>query len=206
MAISDEQRNQIVTLIKDGKLTSEEIAVQLGGVSRGQVAAVKAWIKIREGKGPDTTEEEAEELIETAEITFSLERDLQLALRANIKQLEPGLQIDDGGKERIVAFGDNVQGRIDITARDQNGAIVVIELKAGKAAPEALTQLLSYMGAVGSPNEKEVRGILIASDFHQKVIYGAMPVKNVQLRRYNFKFSFNEVGTTSISADTQPLT
>lgn len=200
MAISDEQRLQIEALIREDQLTSEQIAAKLGGISRQQVAAVKAWITIREGKGDGPTEAEAEELIESAGITFGLERDLQLALRANIEQLEPGLQIADEGKERIVSFGDNAQGRIDICARDRYGAIVVIELKAGKAAPEALTQLLAYMGAMASPSEKQVRGILIASDFHQKIIYGASAVQNVQLRRYSFIFSFNEIVKGAVSA------
>lgn len=86
-----------------------------------------------------TSEAETEELIQASEATFSIERDLQLALRINIEQLEDGLEIIDGGKERITDAG-----RIDITAKDHDGAIVVIELKAGIAAPEALTQILAY--------------------------------------------------------------
>ena len=46
---------------------------------------------------PDTTEAE--------EITFGLERDLQIALRASIGQLEPGLTIVDEGRERITEAG-----------------------------------------------------------------------------------------------------
>jgi hypothetical protein len=59
------------------------------------------------------------------EITFGLERDLQTALRKNIEQLEHGLKIIDGGKEQRVAAG-----YIDITAEDEHGNTVVIELKA----------------------------------------------------------------------------
>ena len=53
---------------------------------------------------------------------------MQKALRANIQQLELGLEIVDGGAERTVDAG-----RIDITAEDTNGRLVVIELKAGRA-------------------------------------------------------------------------
>ena len=58
----------------------------------------------------DTDLNDTEEAIE---ITFSLERDLQAALRKNIETLEQGLKIIDGGKERNTAAG-----RIDITAQD----------------------------------------------------------------------------------------
>jgi len=42
--------------------------------------------------------------------------------------LEPGLEIIDGGKEPITEAG-----KIDITARDASGKLVVVELKAGAA-------------------------------------------------------------------------
>ena len=66
---------------------------------------------------------EMESLVtEERTITFGLERDLQEALRDNIEQLEPGLKIIDGGTERTVAAG-----RIDITAEDKEGNLVVID-------------------------------------------------------------------------------
>jgi RecB family endonuclease NucS len=134
------------------------------------------------------SENETDELIEASEATFGLERDLQLALRSDIEQLEPGLQIIDGGKERMTEAG-----RIDITAQDAQNVIVVIELKTGTAAPEALTQLLAYMGAVGQQDQRSVRGMLIAGDFHSRVVFAARAVPNVQLRRYRFKFTFESV-------------
>ena len=60
---------------------------------------------------------------------LGLERDLQAALRYSIEQLELGLDIIDGGTERSVAAGF-----IDITAKEPDGTVVVIELKAGTAA------------------------------------------------------------------------
>ena len=76
---------------------------------------------------------------------FGLERDLQAALRDRdcIEQLEPGLEITDGGAERSVA-----SGFIDITAKAPDGTVVVIELKAGTAHRAAIGQILSYMGDV----------------------------------------------------------
>jgi hypothetical protein len=49
---------------------------------------------------------------------------------------------------------------------------------------------LAYMGAVKIQDCKPVRGILIAGDFHPRVVFVARAVPNVQLRRYHFKFIF----------------
>ena len=137
-----------------------------------------------------------EEIVEDAElevddvldVTFGLEQDLQRALRDNIGQLEPGLRITDGGKEQVTGAG-----RIDISAEDQAGARVLVELKAIKAPPEALTQLLGYMGALSGQDDRKIRGILVAPDFHERVIFAARATPNVQLRRYRFRFTFEAI-------------
>ncbi len=129
-----------------------------------------------------------EALLDAEEVTFGLERDLQKALRANIHQLEKGLKIIDGDKERITEAG-----RIDITARDPEDNIVIIELKAGTATPEVIAQVLAYMGAVAESDKKPVRGVLIAGEFHKRVILAARAIPNLQLRRYSFQFSFESV-------------
>ncbi len=138
--------------------------------------------------GDDSESDESAEEIEAEEITFGLERDLQLALRANIQQLEAGLKISDGGKERATDAG-----RIDITANDSKGNAVVIELKAGMATPQVIAQVLAYMGAVAEADSKPVRGILVAGDFHKRVILAARAVPNLQLRKYSFQFTFESV-------------
>lgn len=186
-SISDEQKDQIIALLQQGQLSREEIAARIR-VSPGTVSAIKAHITMGTYKGSGAFEAETNELIEASESTFGLERDLQLALRANIQQLEPGLQVIDDGKERTTDAG-----RIGITAEDHNNAIVVIELKVGTAAPEALTQLLAYMGVVTKQEQKQVRGILIAGGFHPRIVFAVRAVPNVQLRRYRFKFTFETV-------------
>lgn len=119
--------------------------------------------------------------------TFSLERDLQNALRNNIEQLEPGLKIIDGGVERSVA-----SGRIDILAQDQSGAAVVIELKSVKARRDVIGQVLAYMGDLATEFET-VRGFLIAPDYDEKVISAARVVKTLDLRTYSFNFAFAKI-------------
>jgi RecB family endonuclease NucS len=129
-----------------------------------------------------------EQIEEAEEIKFGLERDLQAALRANITQLESGLSIIDDNKERYTDAG-----KVDITAQDKQGNIVVIELKAGMAMPEAVTQILAYMGAVEEVENKPIRGLLVANDFHKKVILAAKAVPSLELKKYSFQFKFEPV-------------
>ncbi len=119
--------------------------------------------------------------------TFDRESHLQNALRANIKQLEAGLRITDGGKERTVKYGGKAEpGRIDITAGDRKGVTVVIEPKRGKAGRRAIGQILGYMGILMRSN-KPIRGILVAAEFSPQAIAAAFPVPNLQLRKYTFR-------------------
>ncbi len=122
------------------------------------------------------------------EITFSLEKDLQAALRRNIETLELGLKIIDNGKER-----NTIAGRIDITAEDDLNKIVVIELKAIEAKPDVIAQTLSYMEAVKDEDKKEVRGIIIASSFTERVKLAARQIPQLKLVQYSFQFNFTKI-------------
>lgn len=141
-----------------------------------------------EALGIGGDENNDEEILEAEEITFGLERDLQTALRANIAQLEPGLVIVDGGKEKIT-----VAGRIDITAKDDKGNLVIIELKAGRANPDVIAQILAYMGSVADVERAAVRGILVAGDFHKRVVLASKAIPNLSLKKYSFQFSFCDI-------------
>jgi hypothetical protein len=154
--------------------------------TNGSTAYAKGLIDIESEFGEDKQDEEIEEAEDNY---FRLERDLQKALRANIEQLEPGLKIIDGGKERVT----EEPGRIDITAIDLQDNIVVIELKAGTAKPEVVVQVLAYMASVAASDKKPVRGILVASGFHRRVALAAEAVPNLQLRTYSFQFRFDVV-------------
>jgi RecB family endonuclease NucS len=181
--ISENQKSEIIALIREGKLSREQIATKVGA-SPGTVSAIKAHLSM----GTYAEPSEAEEVIEAIETTFGLERDLQIALRSNIEQIEQGFKIIDEGKEQTTEAG-----RIDITAEDKNGAIVVIELKAGAATPDSIAQILSYMGALSETQNKSVRGILVAGEFPPRVVFAARAVPNLQLKKYSFKFSFEAV-------------
>jgi RecB family endonuclease NucS len=180
--VTPEQTASILALLAEGK-DRFEIAETLG-VQPGQVIAVKAVAsRVR-----DRLDIEDDETISDAiETTFTLERDLQQALRKNIDQLESGLTIIDDGKEQTVP-----SGRIDITARDAKGATVVIELKAVPADRDAVGQILAYMGdLIGTA--PMVRGILVAGEFAPRAVAAARAAPNVQLVRYRFRFSFEVV-------------
>jgi hypothetical protein len=117
--------------------------------------------------------------------TFALERDMQIALRAHIEQLEPGLTAIDDGKEQKVEAGF-----IDILAKDADGVLTVIELKADVSRTPAIAQILGYMGCIAADRGGAVRGILVASDHDQKVRLAARAVPNLQLRTYSYQFHF----------------
>jgi len=121
------------------------------------------------------------------DLTFSLEKDLQTALRLNIESIELGLTIIDGGNER-----NTMAGRIDITAQDKNGKKVIIELKAIEAKPSVIAQTLAYMEAISEEDNCDVRGIIIASGFSERVLLASRQIKNLKLVEYKFQFNFNE--------------
>ena len=116
---------------------------------------------------------------------FSLERDMQAALRRNITSLDASLKIIDDGAERAVD-----SGFIDITCEDGSG-IVVIELKAGKADSRAIGQILGYMGDLQEEESgKPVRGILVAHDFDRRAKAAARVVPTLTLMKYSIEFKF----------------
>jgi len=123
---------------------------------------------------------------QSPEITFGLERDLQSALRTNIEQLEPGLSIVDGGRERTTEAG-----RLDILAEDRDANLVVIELKAGRATSDVIAQTLSYMTAIAEEEGRPVRGAIVAGEFTDRVISAAKAVPNLDLFTYAYLFSFS---------------
>ena len=176
---------RIVGLLRDGQLDREGIAAAVG-VSPSVVSAVEAYVRMGTYAGRDS--DVTNELAVPPEATFGLERDLQVALRADIQQLETGLRIVDDGSGQVAEAG-----RIDITAQDADGVTVVVELQAGKAAPAALTQLLADMGAVAGQDQSAVRGLLIAGDFHPHIVFATRSIPNVQLRRYRYAFTFEAV-------------
>lgn len=138
--------------------------------------------------GNDASEDE---LLENIDATISLEKDLHGYLAARVHEIENGLVIANNGIEYLTDAG-----RIDILANDNQGRVVVIELKAGKARDSALGQLLGYMGFLAAKVNQpiqSIRGILIASEFEDRVVFAAKVLPNVKLLQYKVSFSFQEI-------------
>lgn len=143
------------------------------------------------GDGSGDSEVENEEIADNGRL-IGLERDMQAALRSSIEQLEPGLEIIDDGAERSVS-----SGFIDITAKDADGKIVVIELKTGTARQKAVAQILSYMGDIEEEeDDSSTRGILVAADFDTKARAAARVVPTLSLRSYRVNFEFTDADGT----------
>ena len=193
MRISVTQRQAIVTLLKHG-LGNQENAAQIS-VKPGTVAAVKAHISM--GTYSESIEPETE-VASAVDTAFGLERDLQTALRRSIAQFETGLTIIDGNYEQTVA-----SGRIDITARDREGATVVIELKVGAADRDAIGQLLAYMGDL-MDDGASVRGLPVAQEFGPRAVSAARVTPNLRLVRYGFRFTFEAVSGSHVSGHNAP--
>jgi hypothetical protein len=152
---------------------------------RGAVNRYREFLTDFADEDEPTDEVDEKTLMETDR--FSLEVDLQRALRGNLAQLAPSLTVADDGSERAVATG-----RIDILARDSRGVWWVIELKAGTASDRAVSQLAAYMGALVEEEEGEVRGLLVARDFTDKARYAARAIPGIELKRYGFSFTFED--------------
>ena len=119
-----------------------------------------------------------------------LERDLQVALRRDIKHLEFALAVIDNVAERSVGSGFN-----GITAKDPDGTIIVIELKTRTARQAAVAQILSYMGdIVDEERDDKVRARLVAGDFDRKARAPARMVPMLSLQSYRMNFEFRAVG------------
>ena len=131
------------------------------------------------------SDDEPQTSAEAASVAFGLEKEMQAAVRRSLSQIESGLIEADGGTEKSVSTG-----RIDILARDSNGTLVVIELKAGRCPSSAIEQLLAYAHALSEETQEPIRTILVASEFSQKTLAAARWLKTVELKLYEVSVTF----------------
>ncbi|MGL5957177.1 MAG: endonuclease NucS domain-containing protein [Phocaeicola sp.] len=122
------------------------------------------------------------------EFSLGLEQDLKSYLSLRLDQLEVGLElVEDGIEYKTEA------GLIDLLAKDKDDNYVVIELKAGKAKDSVIGQTLGYIGALSlEKNTANVRGLIVASDFDNRLLYASRQLPNVRLIKYGVTFSFDE--------------
>ena len=142
----------------------------------------------------DVEDVENEDAIDTS---LSLESDLEKILVSDVQQLEPGLRLYQKNGVSGQQYDTKTVGRIDVLAIDQEGNLVVIELKAGEASDKVCGQILRYMGWVEenlSIQGNKVRGIIVANSFSERLIYATKMLPNVTLKRYEINFSFIDGG------------
>lgn len=87
----------------------------------------------------------------------------------NLSMIEPGLTLEPGGRQYITEIG-----RIDLLCRGADGAVVVVEIKAGEAEDGVFGQILRYVGWASRNYEggsESVRGIILAGSFSEKALY-----------------------------------
>jgi hypothetical protein len=146
--------------------------------------------------GTETPDEEA--LIEASNIeaTISLERDMEATLVTSLGQLEAGMVLRDQ------QLDTGVVGRLDLLAVDKGGALVVIELKVGRADDRAVAQTMRYMGWVQRDlaGGKPVRGILVAREFSDGAKFAALALPSLTLKEYRVAFTFNTVDMAATTA------
>ena len=116
-------------------------------------------------------------------------------LITNLTQLEPGLSLFQEQEKSGKQFDAGPAGRIDILCVDQVHNLVVLELKAGEADDKVCTQVLRYMGWVQENVAKghQVRGMIIANEFNEKLKYAVKPVPMIALKKYDVSFKFANI-------------
>lgn len=88
-------------------------------------------------------------------------------------------------------YDTGVVGRIDLLCEDEEtGALVVIELKRGRASDEVVGQLARYLGWTQRhlANGRQVRGVILAPEFDEKLRYAAAAIPHSTLLRYETRF------------------
>jgi hypothetical protein len=173
----------------------------------GQWVVTETGVQLVEGDAPQPDEVNGDEgvtEIANVEATISLERDMEASLVTALQQLEPGMVLYSKDEVRGQQLDTGIVGRLDLLAVDKNGALVVIELKVGRADDRAVAQTMRYMGWVQRElaGGKPVRGILVAREFGDGAKFAALALPALTLKEYRVAFTFNtvDIATTSAAA------
>ncbi len=145
---------------------------------------------------PDNYEELISDEKPVTVTSISVEKDLRKYLVANLNSLEEGLTLYEGkGKSGEEYAIDTGKMRIDILATDQEKNLIVIELKAGTANIDTFGQISAYMGWINQnfDNKEQVRGIIVANNFDEKIKYAVSLIPDIALKQYELNFNFRDI-------------
>jgi RecB family endonuclease NucS len=127
---------------------------------------------------------------------FYMETQLEDFIIENWKNTELGKRFDlitKDGELVSKQFKTDI-GIIDILAKDkETGNYVVIELKKNKTSDKVIGQITRYMGWIKKiKNDKNVKGIIIAAEFDNKLKYALEAVQNIEVFLYQVDFRLKE--------------
>jgi len=160
------------------------------------------------------------ELSAIGDLVPSKERLLEDLLEKNLEHIEAGLKLFyDKGCNPGRQYRTDI-GIIDLLCIDKDGKFVVLELKKEKGSDKTIGQITKYMGWVKANlvkneegqsdeclaairaasevigekcNNEEVRGIVIAHEFDEKLEYAASMVNNVEVKYYKIEIGLEVV-------------
>jgi endonuclease NucS-like protein len=137
----------------------------------------------------------AEEAQTPSGAAFAAEAHLQDYLVQHLGDVEPGLTLftDDDGVSGV-EYSTPI-GRIDILAEDEDGGLVVLELKVGQSPDKAAGQILRYKNWVhlNMASGQRTRGIIIARHISDKLKYAIASDPDISAREYEISMTLTKV-------------
>ncbi len=152
---------------------------------RPEIAADPSAVSIFEETSPEAADDD--------EFAFALEAHLRDFIAHNLGTLPLAhkklrLYVDDQQRQGI-EYPTEV-GPVDILAVDADGNFIVFELKLTRGPDKTLGQLLRYMGWIKAnlAMDREVYGVIVAKEVHEKLRYATLLVPSVSLLEYEVDF------------------
>lgn len=127
---------------------------------------------------------------------FYMEKQLEEFIIENWNESEFGKTLDliyEDGVLKSQQYKTDI-GIIDILAKDkESGDFVVIELKRNQTSDDTVGQILRYMGWVTENlKDKNVRGIIVAGKYDEKLYYAQNMISTVDVFLYEVQFKLKE--------------
>ena len=127
---------------------------------------------------------------------FYMEKHLEEFIISNWDETELGAKYEliyEDGDLKSQQYKTGI-GPIDILAKDkETGSYVVIELKKNQTSDDTVGQITRYMGWIKeNKNDDNVKGIIIAAGYTQKLKYALNYVKSIEVFLYEVDFKLKE--------------